>query len=278
VVLGKPLDVVVERVDPGRGDDPRLPHRAAEEMLAAPRLQHQRFRPGEERAERAAEPLREAERDRVEVPADLRRRRAARHRRVHEPRAVEVDAHVELAAGRRHRLDLLERPDPAAGRVVRVLDDDEPRRRDVHARPVAVGGAHLLGREPAGDAAQAARHEARVHGRAAELGEKGVRVLLGEHLLARLGEDPERDLVRHRRRRQVDRGLVAEELRAAPLELVHGRVLALLLVAHDGARDRLAHRLRRPRGGVGTKINHRLPEPYGTGDGRGRLAERAAAG
>ena len=55
-------------------------------------------------------------------------------------------------------------------------------------------------------------------------------------------EDPARDLVRHARRRQVDRLLLAEELGGAPLELEHGRVLALLLVADLGARHRVAHR------------------------------------
>src|SRR5207248_4272220 len=83
-----------------------------------------------------------------------------------------------------------------------------------------------------------------------------VRVLLREELVARLGEDPERDLVRHRRRRQVDRRLLPQQLGAAPLELVHGRILALLLVADDRGGDRGAHRLRRTRGGIGAEIDH----------------------
>ncbi len=41
VVLGEPLDVVIERVEPGRRHDPRLTHRAAEEVLLAPRAIHQ---------------------------------------------------------------------------------------------------------------------------------------------------------------------------------------------------------------------------------------------
>ena len=65
VILREPLDVVVERVDAGRGDDPRLAHRSAELMLVPPRAQHSLRRPGDDRAERAAEPLREADRDRV---------------------------------------------------------------------------------------------------------------------------------------------------------------------------------------------------------------------
>ena len=95
---------------------------------------------------------------------------------------------------------------------------------------------------------QAAHHEAAEDGGAALLVDQHVRVLLREQLVAGLREDPQRDLVRHRRRRQEDGGLVAEEGGGAPLELEDGRVLAVLLVADLGVRDRLAH------GGVGRVI------------------------
>ena len=70
VVVGEPVDVVVERVEAGRSHDPGLAHRPAEEVLLAPRALHQLARAGEQRAERAAEPLREAERHRVEARRD----------------------------------------------------------------------------------------------------------------------------------------------------------------------------------------------------------------
>ena len=41
VIVREPVDVVIERVQPGRGDDPGLPHRTAEEVLLAPRMRHQ---------------------------------------------------------------------------------------------------------------------------------------------------------------------------------------------------------------------------------------------
>jgi hypothetical protein len=147
VIVGEPLDVMVERVDAGRGDDARLPHRAAEEVLAAPRLRHQLVRAGDQRAQRTAQPFREAERDRVERTADARGRDTARDRCVDQARAVEVHRKVVLAAGRDDRVDLLERPDAAAGAVMRVLDGDEPRRCDVHARAVADLRDDLVGRE-----------------------------------------------------------------------------------------------------------------------------------
>ena len=68
-----------------------------------------------------------------------------------------------------------------------------------------------------------------------------MRVLLGEQLVAGLGEEAQRDLVRHRRGREEDRLLLAEQPRRALLELVDGRILALLLVADLGRGDRRAH-------------------------------------
>ena len=41
VIVREPVDVVIERVQPGRGDDPGLPHRTAEDVLLAPRVLHE---------------------------------------------------------------------------------------------------------------------------------------------------------------------------------------------------------------------------------------------
>ena len=97
VVVGETLDVVVERVDAGRGDDPRLAHRAAEEVLLAPGALDELLGACQERSERAAEPLRQAERDGVEAGGDLGRRDALRRRGVQEAGAVEVHGEPELA-------------------------------------------------------------------------------------------------------------------------------------------------------------------------------------
>ena len=90
VVLGEPFDVVVERVDAGGRDDARLPHRSAEQVLLPPGALDQLVRAGEQRSERAPEPLREAERHRVEARRRSRRRDAGRNRGVEEACAVEV--------------------------------------------------------------------------------------------------------------------------------------------------------------------------------------------
>ncbi len=99
VVVGQPLDVVVERVEHrGRGDA-RLPERAAEEELALPGALDRLGGAGEDRAERAAEPLREADRDGVGERSPGRRLDAGRDRGVEEPRAVEVDGGAAGARG-----------------------------------------------------------------------------------------------------------------------------------------------------------------------------------
>ena len=50
VVLRKPVDVVVERVDAGGRHDPGLAHRASEEVLEASRLRHAFPRPCDDRS------------------------------------------------------------------------------------------------------------------------------------------------------------------------------------------------------------------------------------
>ena len=145
VIVGEPLDVVLEGEDACGGDDPRLPHRAAEEVLLAPCALDQVARAGEESAERAAEALRETERGGVEAPRDRRRSDAECDRRVEDPRAVQVRGEAELARPRDNVVELVQRPDPPAGVVVRVLerDDRHPLVRALRARRGL--GANLVG-------------------------------------------------------------------------------------------------------------------------------------
>src|SRR5207249_11643794 len=101
-------------------------------------------RAGDQRAERTAEALREAQRDGVEAAADARGPDAGCDRGVDEPRAVQMDPQVVLAADGDDCVDLVERPDATARAVVRVLDGNETRGGDVHARPVAQLGDDLV--------------------------------------------------------------------------------------------------------------------------------------
>src|SRR5207237_6381036 len=144
----------------GRRNDSGLPHRSAELVLEAPRLLHQLVRAGDERAERTAEPFRETERDRVELPGDHSRRNGARDRRVQDARAVEMNRELELTARGDQRPDLLERPDPATGGVVRVLDRDNPGPRRVRVVPPAKHPLHLVRPETTSPAPERTGHHA----------------------------------------------------------------------------------------------------------------------
>ena len=160
----------------------------------------------------------------------------------------------ELARRLRHGRQLVERPHATAGAAMRLLEHDDARRlevvRDAHHL------AQLIGRDPAAIARQRMRDEPGVHRGASGFEHEHVRPLLGDQLAAPLRLAEERDLVRHRRGRQEERLLLAEEVRRAALELVDGRVLAELLVAHVGGRHRRAHLGRGLRGGVGAEIDH----------------------
>ena len=87
-------------------------------------------------------------------------------------------------------------------------------------------------------------------GRASELVDHDVRMLLGDQHVAGAAVELQRDLVRHRRGRQEQRALLAEQRRGALLQRVDRRVLPQLLVADLRRGDRLAHPAGRPRRGV----------------------------
>ena len=92
--------------------------------------------------------------------------------------------------------------------------------------------------------------------RAAPLVDEDVRPLLRHDLAAGPAEHAQRGLVRHRRRRQEERRLVPEQLGHPALQLVRGRILALLLVADLGSGHGREHPGRRLRDGVGAQVDH----------------------
>ena len=167
-----------------------------------------------------------------------------------------MDGETDLARGRDDVLELVERPDAPAGRVVRVLEREDRRALIGDLRARLGSRAHLLRREPPAVAGKRRRHEPRVRSRAAVLVDHDVRVLLRDEDVAGPRVQLERDLVRHRRGRHEDRRLVPEERRGALLERVDGRILALLLVPDLRLRDRAPHALGRPRRGVGAQVDH----------------------
>ena len=277
VVLGQALDVVVERVEHRRSNDPGLAQRAAEEELQPPCLLDRRLGAREHRPQRAAQALGEADGDGVGESGVLGGLEPARNRCVEEARTIEVDGEAELVPGRGDVRQGLERPDPPAGAAVSLLEHDDARRLE------PIGGldglAHLAGGDPPGVARQAARDQSRMDRRATRLVDQDVRPLLRDQLAPRPRVHAQRDLIRHRRGRKEERGLVTEQLGCAPLELVDGRILALLLVADLGGGHRGKHLPAGPGDRVGAEIDHarsvaggalltepdRTPQPKGWG-------------
>ena len=219
MVLRESLDVMVERVDTGRRDDPRLPHRSSEQVLLAPRALHQFTRAGEQRAERATEAFRQTERHGVEARGDRGRARTPSATEALSRRAPSrCTASSTSRAVRDDLVELVERPDPSAGAVVRVLEREQHGTlvRDLRARLGSV--AHLLGRDAAASSRQREGHEPRVGRRAPVLVDHDVRVLLRDEDVSGPRVELQRDLVRHRRRREEDRRLLAEQRRDALLQ------------------------------------------------------------
>ena len=106
-----------------------------------------------------------------------------------------------------------------------------------------------------------------------------VRVLLRDEHVSGARVELQRDLVRHRRRRDEDRRLLAEQRRDALLERVDRRILALLLVADRRLGDGSTHALSRPRRSVGAQVDHERDAtvtPWISRSSRGRSPSRAS--
>src|SRR5262249_34948761 len=111
---------------------------------------------------------------------------------------------------------------PRAGRVPRARADGRLHRRRVDLPARSVDRAHVDPGERGGPA---------------RLGIDRMSAAMGDHLFAVPRVHAERDLVAHGARGHEHRSFLAQELGHHLAELVHGRVLELLLVAHR----RLAH-------------------------------------
>jgi len=169
----------------------------------------------------------------------------------------EFEAELELARRRHDRVELVQRPHASTRRVVRVLEGEHAHALVCDLRARLGRHADLLGRQPAAVARKPERHEPGVCRSAAVFVDDHVRGLLGDEHVARPAVQLQCDLVGHRRRRKVDRLLLPEQPRYTLLQLVDGRVLALLLVADDRSCDRGAHPRGRARRSVGTQVDHR---------------------
>src|SRR5262245_34317362 len=254
VILGQALHVVAKRVHAAGRDDAGLAHGAAHLLLAAPRLVDELARAGERRADRSAEPFGEVDPDRVEGRRVVTRRNPAAHDGVHEARAVHVGGQVVAASHRGHRLDAGHRPDRAAAVIAGLLHPEKPRARCV-PRARADGRLHRGRVELTARPVDRAHVDSGERGGPARLGIDRMSAAMGDHLFAVPRVHAERDLVAHGARRHEHRSFLAQKLGHHLAELVHGRVLELLLVAHRSLAHEPAHVARGLADGVAVEVD-----------------------
>ena len=221
VVVGEPLDVVVERKETGRRQDARLAHRPAEHLLPAPGLLDQLGRAGEAGAHRGAESLGEVDPGGIEVRRPSRRRRCrSRPRRSSAGRRPDgCSARVRgRCRGRRGgaRAARLVPPREVRG----LLDADEPWARRVAApRRARTNGASssVSGvKVPSSPSSSVITAPESMAGPPASAS-SGCGLAAHEDLIAAGADvDADRDLVAHRPGGQKHGGLLTEE-RGDPL-------------------------------------------------------------
>ncbi len=95
-----------------------------------------------------------------------------------------------------------------------------------------------------------------MNGGAAELVDDDVRVLMRKEHVSGAAVQLQGDLVRHRRRRQEQRALLAEQQRGSLLKLVDRGIFTHLLVADICCREGGAHPRSWARDGVGAQVDH----------------------
>ena len=250
MVVGESLHHRLERDDTGRRDHAGLPHATAPARALRARLADHTRRSAQHRSDRSTEPLREAEHDGVGRRDEVARCGAQRHRRV--PNARPVDVHAQPARPRdpaqsRHLWSVDRR---ARQRHVRVLDHEHGRLWEVvsHALDRI---AHAVGKIP-----QRVHLHATVSRRGGRLVAVDVRTVGTQHFGAGCREYPDRQLVRHRPRRDVEGGLLSEQRCRERLQPVDRGILAVDVVAHVGVGHRAAHLRGRCADRVGPEIDH----------------------
>ena len=230
VVLGQALDVVLERVEARRREDAGLAHAAAEQ-LARP---VQRSRSSAELAtsepDRRAEPLREADRHRVEGlrPSEPRARRSRRPRSRAARRRGGARARARGRARRGAASSSSGKMRPPAS--LWVFSTATTR---AGAKWGSGGGrtARTSRRTEAPAGPELCDLHARERCRRPALVAQEWQPAAASHDVARARQRVERGLVGHRARRDEERRLLPEQLGGARLEAAHGRVLAVDVVA-----------------------------------------------
>ena len=182
-------------------------------------------------------------------------RRVFGHGRVPQARAVQVKRPVPRLGDREERAQVIDGHDRTAQEVVRVLHQQQSA-----GRAKSPGGAQARCHRVKVHAPIRGRDHARLQAgkgrQTRQFPVVAVAVLADEHLLARVPVQVGRNLVGLRPGGHEQRRLAPEHRRDAALECLNGRVVLKHVVADFGARHSLAHRGRRARNRVASKVVH----------------------
>ena len=212
------------------------------------------WRRHENRADRCAEPLREAHAHRVGARRVVGQRDAGLDVRVAQARAVQVDANAVALGQRLDTLHLVERIDATTRTVVRVLHRD-------HTRPRRVQRLHLDVRLDLFGGHNATIPVERVQLHAMECGHRrhlvvhDVALALEDHFVAGIRERGHAEEIPHRARRHEEGRFLAQQSRHTPLECNNGGVVAEDVVADFRFRHGPAHGRSRSRHGVAAQVD-----------------------
>ena len=260
VIVGEALDHPVRTVaqgnQPGRGQDAHLAKAAADQLAGPAGAPDEVALADEDRADRAGQPLRQAERDGVGRSGQVAGRDALGHHRVEEAGAVDVQRNSPLVGDRGDARGVIRAERLAHRMAVRVLDRDQAGDRLMGVQWVAERLGDLDRIEgPVGPLPEGPNRGADDHGVAGRLVLDDMALRGGDRLLAagevsQLGDEVALGAGGHEQA-----GLLAEQLGRALLEGDHGRVVAEHVVADLGRRHRPAHRVGRPGHGVGAQVD-----------------------
>ena len=198
-------------------------------------------RPAQQRADRRAEPLRQAEhrgvgprRELATAPRRSRspRSRCARRRSAPRTRASRATVVTVRSSATRHGR-------PHAGMC--VFSSEHRGDLGQVVRGAGRGARDVVGVEDAVGVGQRPELHARVAGRGRVLVAVHVGALAAQHLGAGAAEHAQRELVRHGARRHVERRFLAQQPGGQRLEPADGRVLAVGVVTDLGVGHRAPH-------------------------------------
>ncbi len=255
VVFLQAGDIVLERIDAGRGQDSGLAHAPSVHAAEAACLLDGRPVRHDHRTDRGAEPLGKTEGDGFERSGIVGSRHSGRHDGVEEPGPVQVHGNV---VGKRHLADPIDRGkriDGPAAAVVRVLQADQFGLDAVRVlRPD--GRFDLLRIEQAPLPRDPVQLHAGQCGRRALFIADDVGAALDDHFVARPGLEPKRQLVGHDPGRHEQGCFLAEQGRRHVLQPVDGGVFPIDIVPDGSGGHGLAHGLAWFRDGVASEVDH----------------------